>query len=205
MLTLYHGPNTRSSRIIRLLIEMEALDKVNVRVVGLVRQGNIGTPDPANPHPEGKVPLLDHDGVLIRESNAIMLYLTDLFDSPLGVSVGDPKRGSYLSWLAYYGNIVEPVVVGQVAGVTHPAYFATFRGPSEMGEHLAATLQDQPFLMGDHFTAADLLMVSVFSFAPQMTPDINVVEDWISRCEARPSFQMMKDRDAAMLEVEPAA
>lgn len=196
MLTLYHGLNTRSSRIVRLLIEMDALSQVDIRSVGLVRQGNIGTPDPANPHPEGKVPLLDHDGTLIRESNAIMLYLTDHFDSAMGARIGSAERGAYLSWLAYYGNVVEPVMIAHVAGVTHPAFQATFRGVEEMVSRLSEALSDRPYLLGDSFTAADLLMTSPFTFMPEFTPEVPWIRDWIARCTARPSQQAMKDYDA---------
>lgn len=199
MLTLYHGPNTRSSRIVQMLIEMNALDQVDIRVVGLVRRGNIGAPDPANPHPEGKVPLLDHDGTLIRESNAIILYLTDHFASDVGVQIGDARRGGYLSWLAYYGNVVEPVMIGLAAGVDHPAFHSTFRGPKELYAHLDRTLSDQPYLLGDSYTAADLLMVSPFTFMPSFIPDMPNVKTWIERCVSRPSVQEMKDHDAALM------
>lgn len=200
MLTLYHGPNTRSSRIVQLLIEMDALDKVDIRVVGLVRRGNIGAPDPANPHTEGKVPLLDHDGTLIRESNAIILYLTDHFASEMGVPIGDSRRGAYLSWLAYYGNVVEPVMIGLAAGVDHPAFHSTFRGPKELYAHLDQTLAQQPYLLGDSYTAADLLMASPFQFMPDFIPDMPNIKAWIDRCGSRPSINEMKERDAAMLE-----
>ncbi|APE44932.1 glutathione S-transferase [Sulfitobacter alexandrii] len=187
MLTFYHGPHTRSSRIVRLLIEMDILEQVDVRVVGLVRRGGEGAPDPANPHPEGKVPLLVHDGEMIRESNAIILYLTDLFDSPLGVPVGDPLRGPYLSWLAYYGNVMEPVLFCSFAGIDHPAMQATFRGLDEMYARLAEALTDRPYLLGDRFSAADLLLVSAFTFAPQLVPDIPAIRNWVDRCGDRPS------------------
>jgi len=53
------------------------------------QQMGSGGADPANPHPEGKVPLLVHDGVgRYGESNAIMVYLTDLFPAP---GFGDPS------------------------------------------------------------------------------------------------------------------
>ena len=198
MLTLYHGANTRSSRIVRLLIEMDMLDRVDIRPVGLIRQGNIGASDPANPHPEGKVPLLVHDGTAIRESNAIMLYLTDLFDSPLGAPIGSRERGTYLSWLAYYGNVVEPVMVAQMAGVTHPAFQATFRGAEAIAARLSDALADRPYLLGDSFTAADLLMVSPFTFMPDFTPDVAEIRDWIARCQSRPSQQATQDFDAQL-------
>ncbi len=200
MLTLYHGPNTRSSSIIQLLIEMDVLDQVDIRVVGLVRQGQFGAPDPANPHPEGKVPFLDHDGTLIRERNAIILYLTDLFANPMGVQIGDARRGSYLSWLAYYGNVFEPVMVAHIAQIEHPAFHSTFRGPQELYASLARTLAHQPYLLGDTYSAADLLMVSPFLFMPDFAPDNAQVTAWIERCGARPSIKMMKEYDAGLLE-----
>jgi len=200
MLTLYHGPNTRSSRIVQLLIELNALDKVDLRIVGLVRQGRIGAPDPANPHPEGKVPLLEHNGVLIRESNAIILYLTDHFASDIGVPIGDSRRGGYLSWLAYYGNVVEPVMIGLAAGVDHPAFHSTFRGPKEIYAHLDQALAQHPYLLGDSYTAVDLLMASPFQFMPDFIPDMPNVKAWIDRCAARPSLQTTRDRDAALME-----
>ena len=202
MLTLYHGPHTRSTRIVRLLMEMDILDRVDVRIVGLVRQGGFGEPDPANPHPEGKVPLLVHDGAVIRESNAIILYLTDLFPGPMGPAIGDPLRGPYLSWLAYYGNVVEPVMLAMVAEVTHPAYHATFRGPEELKARLVEALTDRPYLLGDSFTAADLLMSSPFAWFPDATPDAPQVHAWMARCQDRPAVQAVADYDAGLLPIE---
>ncbi|KGF70778.1 glutathione S-transferase [Hoeflea sp. BAL378] len=188
MLTLYHAPQSRSSRIIRLLIELGVMDQVDVRIVSIARQDGSGGADPANPHPEGKVPLLVHDGVEIWESSAIILYLTELFpDAGLGARVGDADRGRYLSWLAWYGDVVEPVIVFQAAGLSHPFLNATFRGPAEVTARLVAQLEKTDFLMGSRFTAVDLLLTSPYVWFPAATPDVPVIRDWIARCQARPS------------------
>ncbi|MFZ3581222.1 glutathione S-transferase family protein [Loktanella sp. DJP18] len=188
MLTLFHAPRSRSTRIIQLLHELDALDQVDVRIVDLPRQDGSGARDPANPHPEGKVPLLVHDGVEIWESNAIILYLTDLFGTrPFAPQPGDPDRGRYLSWLAWYGNVIEPVLVTEVAGLSHPILTATFRGRAELEARLIAALTDAPFLMGDHYSAADLLQVSPWTWFSDAAPKAQVVQDWIARCSARPS------------------
>lgn len=201
MLTLYHAPNSRSSRIIRLIMELGILDKVDIRIVDVARNDGSGGADPANPHPEGKVPLLVHDGVAIRESNAIILYLTDMFPAAgFGRSVGEPDRGSYLSWLAWYGNVVEPVIVFQAAGLSHPFLDTTFRGVPEVVAQLTAQLKKTPFLMGDQFSAADLLVVSPYVWFPQATPDVPIIHDWIARCQARPSAQATAEFDQAALQ-----
>jgi len=201
MLTLYHAPYSRSSRIIRLIMELGILDQVDIRIVGVARNDGSGGADPANPHPEGKVPLLVHNGVEIWESNAIILYLTDMFPaSGFGRSVGEPDRGSYLGWLAWYGNVVEPVIVLQAAELSHPIFDVTFRSMPEVVARLTAQLQKTPFLLGDAFSAADLLLVSPFVWAPQATPDAQIIRDWVARCQALPSAQAAADFDQAALQ-----
>jgi glutathione S-transferase len=201
MLTLYHAPRSRSSRIVRLILELGVLDQVEIRIVTVPRNDGSGAIDPANPHPEGKVPLLVHDGVEIWESNAIMLYLTDLFpDAGLGRSVGQPDRGSYLSWLAWYGNVVEPVIIFEAAGLSHPFLDFTFRGVPEVVARLTAQLQKSPYLLGERFSAADLLLVSPYVWFPQSTPDVPIIRDWIARCQARPAAQATTDFDQAAVQ-----
>ncbi|WP_417434855.1 glutathione S-transferase family protein [Hoeflea sp.] len=198
MLTLYHSPRSRSSRIVRLLDELGVLDQVDIRIVGIRRNDGSGGADPANPHPDGKVPLLVHDGVEIWESSAIVLYLTDLFpDAGLGRSVGHPERGAYLSWLAWYCGVVEPVIVFTAAGLSHPILDATFRSVPEVAARLSAQLSKTPYLLGDAFSAADLLLVSPYVWFPQSAPDVPVIRDWIERCQARPSAGRIEQFDAA--------
>ncbi|MCB5199406.1 glutathione S-transferase N-terminal domain-containing protein [Loktanella sp. TSTF-M6] len=202
MLTLYHAPYTRSSSIIQLLIELNALDRVDVRVVDVARQDGRGTADPANLHPEGKVPLLVHDGVMIRERGAIIQYLTELFPSELAPKPGDPTRGAYLGWLAYYGAVIEPVMITTLLGLDHPGLHANFRGKAEMSDALINALSDQPYLLGDRFTAVDLLVSSPFDWMPSFAPTDQVVQDWLARCTDRPAYRAMGSYDAGLM---PAA
>jgi glutathione S-transferase len=140
MLTLYHSPGSRSSRILWLLEEAGAPHVVKLTTIS--RRDGSGGPDPANPHPDKKVPALVDDGVLITESAAICLYVTDKFpDAKLGPAIGDRLRGPYLSWLAYYAGVVEPVVSIEVAQLAnHPVLRATFRGLDEMKARIQSAL-----------------------------------------------------------------
>lgn len=54
--------------------------------------------------------------------------------------------------------------------------------------------------MGETFTAADLLVVSAFTWAPDTAPDNAVIRAWIDRCEARPSARKASEFDEARLE-----
>ena len=188
MLTLYHAPQSRSSRIITLIDEMGIGDEITVTNVQIPRLDGSGRTDPANPHPEGKVPLLVHDGVQIRESGAIILYLTDLFpENGLGRSVGDPQRGDYVSWLVWYGSVMEPVLVCDAAGLSHPYLTTTFRGVPEVAARLSNALERQPWLLGDSYSAADLLVHSPYAWFKDATPDVPQIRDWVARCQARPA------------------
>lgn len=190
MLTLYHAPFSRSSRVVRLLDELGALDRVTIRRVTIPRRDGSGGRDAANPHPEGKVPYLVHDGIGVRETNAIMLYLTELFpDAGLGPIPGDPLRGAYLGWMAYYGNVVEPALVCQAAGLSHPFLTATFRGTQEIADTIAAALDKGPYLLGNRYSAADILMASPYVWFPEATPDVPAIRDWIRRVQERPSVE----------------
>lgn len=197
MLTLYHAPQTRSSRIVTLLKEMDAVDRVTIRTVLISRQDGSGGADSANPHPEGKVPVLDHDGAVIWESNAIALYLTDLFpDAGLGPAMGDPMRGPYLSWLAYYGNVIEPVMHFSFFGIDEPPLRRTFRGTDEMNARVSGALQGRPFLLGEAYSAADLFVSSAYAFMPALLPEDGSLRAWSERCQSRPALAWTAEFDA---------
>lgn len=182
MPTLYHSPNTRSSRIISQLLLMGVLDQVKVVIVDIIRNDGTGRVDPNNPHPEGKVPfLVTDDGEGIRESAAIMMYLDEIFGAPLSVPVGEKGRGTYLSWMAYYGGVLEPAMVAQFANIDHPAIVGCFRTMTEVGNCMTQGLGDKPFFLGDKISLADIIVASAFQWAPHLTPDFENVKNWLTR------------------------
>ena len=200
MLTLYHAPHSRSSRIVTLIDEMGIADKVRILNVTIPRQDGTGGRDPVNPHPEGKVPALEHDGTLITESAAIILYLTALFpEADLAPKPGHALRGTYLTWLFWYGSVMEPVLIFDAAGLAHPYLQATFRGTPEVTARIAAALEFKPYLLGNTFSAADLLIHSPYAWFTEATPDLPVIRDWVARCQARPAVARTRASDAAQL------
>jgi glutathione S-transferase len=200
MLTFFHAPQSRSTRVLALLLAMDRLDQVDLQTVKIPRADGTGGQDPRNPHPEGKVPLLVQEGIAIWESAAIMLHLTDLFpETGLGVPVGDPRRGRYLSWLTWYAGVMEPVLILDAAGVSHPFLTASLRGMSEVRQRLAAALSEGPWLMGKQYTAADLLVASPFLWFQDLDPGSDVARDWIARCAAQPCVAAATAMDAQKL------
>ncbi|GGH54862.1 glutathione S-transferase [Frigidibacter albus] len=205
MLTLFHAPQSRSSRLVTLIDEMGLQDRVKIQTVTIPRVDGTGQPDAANPHPERKVPALLHDGTLVTETAAVILYLTGLFpETGLAPQPGDPRHGAYLTWLFWYGNVVEPVLLLEAAGISHPYVHATLRGHPEIDARLRAALDRGPWLLGDSFTAADLLCHSPYAWWTGVTPDDPAIRDWVARCEARPAAARTREADEAAWLGQPA-
>ena len=195
MLTLIHAPRSRSSRILWLLEELGA--DYDVRYVDIRRGDGSGARDPSNPHPAGQVPAIVHDGAVVSESSAVVLYLTDLFPgSEMGRPIGHPDRGAYLTWLAYYAGVVEPAVTARHLKVAEPdtAFGKQF---SELGERLQTTLSRQDYLLGDTVSGADILFASVMQWAASLMPDLDVLRAHAARMQARPALAQAMAKDSA--------
>jgi glutathione S-transferase len=189
LITLYHRPNTRSTRFIFLLEELGAPYEVRL-VTTRLRDGG-GAPDPANPHPLGKVPAISDDGVVVFESAAIAIYLTDKFpQNRIGPLAGDPERGAYLSWLAWYAGVFEPAFVSKFMSWEVPRGTAGWAPVEEVMAVIIARLTQAPYFTGERFSAADVLYATSFAlFANSpVLPKSAVIEDYVKRVLTRPAF-----------------
>jgi len=191
MLTLYHAPGSFSSRILWLLEELGA--HCQIEVVGYP-EADGSNADPRNPHPHGYTPALAHQGRVVTETGAIALYLTDLFpQAEVGVPVGHPLRARYLTWLFYQVGLTEPLVymkgrklLEQDAAMSHLN--------DAMMEHIHAALAAGPYILGERFTAVDILYMSLFEQArPLLGPSV-VLDAYLARAD-RPARQraILKD------------
>lgn len=195
MLTLYHAPNSRSTSVKVLLHELGIDDQVRTVTVDIPRQDGSGARDPRNPHPEGKVPYLVDGDDHVRERAAVILYLTDRFpQAGLGRSVGDPQRGSYLSWLFWYQGVFEPVAILSWTGLSHPAITASLRDYDTAIQRLDEVLNRQPYLLGDAYGAVDLLCSGPFAWFGDQMPSTPAIDDWVRRCQDRPSVRLVGER-----------
>ncbi|MCC5870430.1 MAG: glutathione S-transferase family protein [Gammaproteobacteria bacterium] len=200
---LFHANLSRSSRILWLLEELEL--PCEIVPVSIIRRDGSGGRDPRNPHPDGKVPALTDGEALITETIAIVQWLCEQKpDSTLMPTVGHPQRGPWLTWLAWYAGVYEPVIGFHFAGVgDNPVLYAGFRGRAELDERLRKTLASRDWLVGDTFSAADLLFASAAIWAREILPDGDVVDAWLQRCLARPARKRAEQREAALASQEP--
>ena len=196
VLTLFHAPKSRSGSIVWLLEELGV--PYETKIVNIRRADGSGARDAANPHPHAKVPCLQHDGHRVFEIAAITLYLTDLFpDAKLGPRVGDPKRGEYLSWLAYRPGVIEPAMMMRRLNVKHVQGAMGWAEAGEVEETLNSALSGRKYLLGDEFSAADISIGGTINFMMmfKLMSETPVFKDYAARITSRPAFKRMMERD----------
>jgi len=196
MITLYHAPRSRSSRFIFLLEELGApyeIAKVNIR-----RGDGSGALDPTNPHPHGKVPVIRDGETIVHESAAIALYLTDKFPAAgIGPVVGDAKRGAYLTWLAYYAGVMEPSWTSAFLKTEVPRGTAGWVKTDEVMELVNSTLAKSPYILGEKFSAADILIGTTFKLfmGSPLLAKTDLLESYVKRVVERPAYARAAAKD----------
>jgi len=192
MITLYHSPMTRSSSILWLLEELGVA--YETKIVTFRKFDGTGARDPANPHPHGKVPALEDGGELVFESSAIALYLTDKYRAkPMGPAVGDPKRGGYLSWLAYRAGVMEPALLCRRFEIKH-VYGAMGWAPAgEVEDVLNAHLANRTYFLGEEFSSLDILIGGGLNFMmmAKMIAETPALKAYTARITDRLAFRKM--------------
>ena len=198
--TFFHSPQSRSAGTLALLeelgadYEMHALD---------MKKGEQRQPAYLAVNPMGKVPAIVHHGALVTEQGAVYTYLADLYpEAGITPAIGDPLRGPYLRWMFYYGSSFEPGLIDR-SMKREPAPPAT----SPYGDYdtMLKTLFDQldkgPYLLGERFTAADVLWGTALRWTTmfKLVPETPVVKAYIERVTSRPAAQRAAKIDADLM------
>lgn len=191
-LTLFHSSQTRSTGVLILLEELQ----LPVEIIRVSFKDQPRDPRWLAANPLGKVPALLADGAAVTEQVAIYQFLAELQpDSGLCPAIGDPLRGPFLRWLAIYGSSFEPAMVDKAMKRE-----VGNRGMSPYGDAdaLVDMVQQQlakgPWLLGERFTAADVLWASSLGWITKfglmpLTPEISA---YLQRFEARPAVQKVR-------------
>ena len=141
--------------------------------------------------PMGKVPALVDGDVSMSESAAICLYLSDRYCSgTLAPALDDPDRGTFLYWLMYTPAVVEPAMSEKFSGAEPNRTRSGWGDYDLMIETLENGLGDKTWILGDQFTAADVMLGSsmVFMRAFGMLPDSATLSAYADRSLARPAY-----------------
>jgi glutathione S-transferase len=196
-LTLYHAAPSRSS-IARWMLE-EIGEPYEIKLLRL-SEGDQQKPDYLAINPMGKVPALQHGDVIITESAAICTYLADAFpEARLNVPIGHPHRGIYLKWLFFGPGCLEPAVIDRAA----PRKEEPRRAMLGYGDFdtvmnvLAKAVEKGPWLMGEQFTAADVVLGANIRWGMifKLLPERKEFLDYSARIAARPAAQRAEAKD----------
>jgi len=198
-LVFFHAPNSRSATTRLLLEELGAPYELHVLNF---KTGDTRKPDYLAVNPMGKVPAILHDGVLVAEQVAIFIYLADLFpQAALAPALTDPLRGPYLRWLVFYAACMEPAFIdramkrdpGSIAMVPYGTWDTMFGT-------VVAQLEAGPWLLGDRFTAADVLWGANLGFLTSfnLVPENAAITAYLARFNARPSIIATRAKDAEL-------
>jgi glutathione S-transferase len=204
--TLYHSPNTRSSGALTLLEEIGA--PYELQVLNM-KAGEQREPAYLAINPMGKVPALKHGDTLITEQVAIFLYLADRFpETELAPPTGHPLRGPYLRWMVFYAACFEPAVIDRATQrEPAPMPMSPYGDYETMLHTLTTQLAAGPYLLGQRFTAADVLWSGALTWTTmfKLVPELPVITDYINRCGARPSVARVKAKDAELAAAHEAS
>jgi glutathione S-transferase len=190
-LTLYHAAPSRSS-VVRWMLE-ELGEPYDLHVLNLM-QGEQHAPAYLAVNPMGKVPALRHGDVVVTEAAAICTYLADAFPGAgLNAPVGDLRRGAYLKWLFFSPSCIEAAVTDRA----FPRQEEPRRGMLGYGDFdtvmtvVAQGVEPGPYLMGEQFTAADVIVGSALRWGMtfDLLPKRPEFVAYVGRLEQRPALQ----------------
>lgn len=198
-LKLYHHPRTRAAMTLSMLEELgEPYELIHVdlqkgeHLKGPLRERSRMS----------KVPVLIDGEVTVVENAAIAMYLADKYaPGRLAPALDAPERAAYLRWCVFPSAVIEPCCMATSATWD----FVPGRvGWGDMGR-LITTLEEEalaqpPYLLGDMFTMADILM----GLTLRWMVNFNMIQarpaftDYIARLEERPAMKAADAKNDAL-------
>jgi glutathione S-transferase len=193
-ITLHYTPGTRAIRPRWLLEELDIPYELNrLDLYG----GECNKPEYKAIHPLGQVPALEINGQIQLESGAMLHWLADHFiATELAPTPGDPTRINYEQWMFFTPGTLEP-----------PAFYAILHSkilpkaqriedfvPWAMQRYLQSVevvdnaLDGKTFLLGDKFSAADIMVGSTLMWIPDALLDFPCLQEYVNRLKERDAF-----------------
>ncbi len=186
---LYHSIPSRGFTVHWLLEEM-GID-YDLQILDMATEQH-KKPEFLAINPLGRVPALVHGDVVVTETAAICLYLAEQFpQSGLCIDVNTQQRGEFLRWMFFAPVTMEPAIISRAMGFENTEY-KPFASVEDVAATVAATLANQDFLMGDVFTAADVVVGSGVNWGLNMMPVLPKLPEltaYWERLNERPAWQ----------------
>jgi len=199
VLTLYHNPHSRSAVVHYMLHELgEPFEIVPVDL----QKGEHKSPEFLELNPMGKIPVLRDGNVVVTEVPAILTYVADKYpNAGLAPAIDAPDRGAYLRWMFFYGSCIEPAATDHYLKRESPSSTVGWGKLDDVLGTLSAGLTPGPWLLGERFSAADVLIGSGLGYMLpfNLLPERPEYLAYVERLEARPAHKAARAADAARL------
>ena len=204
MLTLFHSPQSRSSAIMVLIEEMGIADRIEARQVSIPRIDGTGHRDPANPHPEGKVPALEIEGEVLTEGPAILQFLGDrAVNLSLAPKAGTLARARVNEVMDFFNTYL---MRDYVYGLVYSRVLAHYRLPGPAQQQFIALhepraakrlkaldtwIGSKTFICGNEITIADYFGSGIVSAGELVAYDLRAfanVTRWMNTMKSLPTW-----------------
>jgi len=196
-LKLYRHPLSGHSHRAQLALSLMGLPHELVDVD--LMKGAHKAPEFLRLSPFGQVPVLDDNGVVVFDSNAILVYLAQKYD-PQGRWLPRDAKGQadVQAWLSVAAG---PIAFGPAAARLITVFGAKYNPEDVIGRAHAllkvmdAQLAARSWLAGNQATLADIAGYSYIATAPEGNVDLGAypnVRAWLARVEALPGFVPMQ-------------
>jgi glutathione S-transferase len=190
MMKLYWSPRTRSFTALWM---MEETGQPYERVLTDLSAGAQRKPEYLAINPMGKVPALRDGEATLAEAAAICAYVAERYpQAKLAPPVGDPLRAKYLYWLFFGPSCGEPAMMQIATKVEMNPVAAGWGDAQRVFDVLDAALAKGPWILGENFSAADVVIGSGLNFAVRLfklVPSRASFDRYLDACAARPAFQ----------------
>lgn len=189
---LYHHPLSGHAHRARLFLSLIGAPHELVEVD--LMAGAQKTPAFLKLNRFGQVPVLDDDGTVISDSNAILVYAAKKFGKTDWLPEAPEAAAAVQRWLSVAAG---QIAFGPAAARLVTLFGAKFNAEDVIGRAHAVLkvideeLSDRPWIAAKNPTIADVALYSYIARAPEGNVDLSAyrnVKAWLGRIEALPGF-----------------
>jgi glutathione S-transferase len=197
---------TAASRAARPLWVVKELGLAHEHIAVPYLGGATHTPEFLAINPNGRIPVVDDDGIVVWESMACALYLAERFKGGGRPSLAAENHAEQADILRWSFWVVTECEKDALTYLMHRALMPLERRKPALADEamrrllgplkvLEQHLQTRPYLAGERFTVADICVASVLVWiqnASELAAQCPRANEWLKRCLARPAFQAVK-------------
>jgi glutathione S-transferase len=202
---LYRTPKSGHAHRVQLFLSLLALPCELIDVD--MKSGQNRTPEYLAMNPFGQVPVIEDNGVVLYDSNAILVYLARTYGNERWMPADIPGQVEVQQWFSIAAGPVfngpcsarlvtlfgAPIDLDRAKGIAHKLFAI-----------LEPMFETRAFALGDHATVADVAAYTYIAHAPEGGIDLApypALRAWLARIEALPGFVPMVK---SVVEARPA-